>query len=323
VHDDETADDSRERLHAELATLTTEAAGTGRPDLDTLDTLRLVEEMNREDATVASVVAGQAAPIAEAVDAIVERFRRGGRLFYLGAGTPGRLGILDASECPPTFGTDPGLVVGLIAGGHPAILTAVENAEDDTEAAGATLRDLGLGADDTVVGVSASGRTPYVVGGLRYARECGALTVSIASNPGSPIASLAGIAIDVVVGPEFVTGSTRLKSGTAQKLVLNMLSTLSMIKLGKTYNGVMVDLRATNEKLVVRSERTVMAATGADAATARSTLIAANGSVKEAILMVVTGVSHDAATAELSRSGGILRVAIENVAATTPGARRR
>ncbi|MCU1425380.1 MAG: N-acetylmuramic acid 6-phosphate etherase [Microbacteriaceae bacterium] len=295
--------------------MTTESANADRPDLDTLDTLRLVEEMNREDAIVAGVVAGQAPRIAEAVDAIVERFRRGGRLIYVGAGTSGRLGILDASECPPTFGTDPGMVVGLIAGGHPAILTAVENAEDDTDAAASSLRDLGLTGHDTVVGVSASGRTPYVIGGMRFAREAGALTVSIASNGSSPIAGLADIAIDVVVGAEFVSGSTRLKSGTAQKLVLNMLSTLSMIRLGKTYNGVMVDLRATNEKLAVRSERTVMAATGADAATARATLLAAHGSVKEAILMVTTGVPHQTAVAELDRARGILRIAIANAAA--------
>ena len=304
--------DTREQLRTELTRMTTEMVNTDRPDLDTLDSLTLVREMNREDARVPEVVGGQAPQIAAAIDALVDRFQRGGRLFYLGAGTPGRIGILDASECPPTFGTDPGLVVGLIAGGMPAILTAVENAEDDTEAAAATLAGYALTADDAVVGISASGRTPYVVGGLRFAQEIGALTISIASNAESAIAALADIAIDLVVGPEFVSGSTRLKSGTAQKLVLNMLSTISMIKLGKTYNGVMVDLQATNEKLQVRSELMVMHATGVDAERARGALSDAGGSVKEAILMLKSGLDRDRATEELARANGILRVAIEN-----------
>lgn len=312
VHEPLPTIDPREQLRIELTGMTTESADFDRPDLDTLSTMELVREMNEEDASVAGVVGAQAPQIARAVDALVERFQRGGRLFYLGAGTPGRIGILDASEAPPTFGTDPGLIVGLIAGGHPAILTAVEDAEDDTAAAAATLAEHGLTADDTVVGISASGRTPFVVGGLLYARELGALTISVASNHDSAIAAIAEIPIDVVVGPEFVSGSTRLKSGTAQKLVLNMLSTLSMIRLGKTYNGVMVDLRATNEKLQVRSELTVMGATGVDAATARQMLTAANDSVKEAILMISSGISHERAVSELALAGGILRIAIEN-----------
>lgn len=315
VHDnlpfaDQQASVARDRLHVELTGMTTESVNADRPDLDTLDTLTLVREMNSEDAMVPAAVGRQATQIAAAIEAIVERFKRGGRLIYVGAGTPGRLGILDASECPPTFGTDPGLVVGLIAGGRPAILTAVENAEDDTLAAAASLTELNLTADDTVVGISASGRTPYVLGGLRFAREEGALTVSIASNDNSAIAAIADIAIDVVVGPEFVSGSTRLKSGTAQKLVLNMLTTISMIKLGKTYKGVMVDLQATNEKLQVRSELTVMTATGVDAVAARAALFAAGGSVKTAILMEATGQGREQAVAELARAGGLLRVAI-------------
>lgn len=312
VHEKLTPIDTREQLRAELTGMTTEMANHDRPDLDLLSTLELVREMNAEDASVAAVVAGQAPQIALAVDGLFERFSRGGRLFYLGAGTPGRIGILDASEAPPTFGTDPSLIVGLIAGGHPAILTAVEDAEDDLDAAAATLSEYSLTADDTVVGISASGRTPYVVGGLRYARSVGALTISVASNANSAIAAIAEIPIDVVVGPEFVSGSTRLKSGTAQKLVLNMLTTLSMVKLGKTHKGVMVDLRATNEKLQARSELTVMAATGINAEAARAALTAANGSVKEAILMVASGISHERAIAELERSGGILRLAIQN-----------
>lgn len=292
--------------------MTTEMVPRGRPDLDTMASLLLVREMNREDALVPAVVGEQAPQIAAAIDALVERFQRGGRLFYLGAGTPGRIGILDASECPPTFGTDPSLVVGLIAGGPPAIQSAVEDAEDDADAASAALLEYRLTSVDTVVGISASGRTPFVVGGLRYALDIGAMTISIASNHNSTIAALADIAIDVVVGPEFVSGSTRLKSGTAQKLVLNMLTTISMIKLGKTYNGLMVDLRATNEKLQVRSELTVMSATGVEPEAARAALVESGGSVKEAILIVVSGLSHQQAVSELKAAGGILRLAIAN-----------
>jgi N-acetylmuramic acid 6-phosphate etherase len=312
VHDSTTTTPARELLRTELTGLTTEMVAPGRPDLDLLTSLSLVDEMNQEDARVAVVVGEQAPQIAAAIDAIVLRFRQGGRLFYLGAGTPGRIGILDASECPPTFGTDPGLIVGLIAGGTAAIQAAVENAEDDTAAAAVSLDEYALTANDAVVGISASGRTPYVVGGLRHARSLGALTVSIASNHNSAIAALADIPIDVVVGPEFVSGSTRLKSGTAQKLVLNMLTTISMIKLGKTHNGVMVDLQATNEKLQVRSELTVMNATGVDSETARVALVRSTGSVKEAILMIESGLDHAEAIAALDRANGILRVAIAN-----------
>jgi len=260
---------------------------------------------------VAPAVALQAPAIARAIDGIVERFRRGGRLVYLGAGTAGRFGVLDASECPPTFGTDPGMVVGLIAGGDRALRVAVERSEDDEGEAAAALDGLAVGPDDTVVGISASGRTPYVVGGLRHARALGALTIALACNRPSEIGGLAEIPIEVVVGPEFVSGSTRLKSGTAQKFVLNMLTTISMIRLGKTFNGVMVDLQATNEKLEARSERTVMAATGCGAAEARAAIDAAGGSVKEAILMVLTGADHAAASREIERADGILRVAID------------
>ncbi|GAB3124690.1 N-acetylmuramic acid 6-phosphate etherase [Glaciibacter psychrotolerans] len=297
-------------LRHTLTQLATETTGADRPDLDLLPSLALVQQMNHDDAQVPVAVAKQAPQIAAAIDGIVERMRRGGRLFYLGAGTPGRLGILDASECPPTFGIDPGLVIGLIAGGTAAIQSAVEDAEDDAEAAPATLADHALTAADTVVGISASGRTPYVIGGLRYAASIGALTISIASNPDSPIAALADIPIDVVVGPEFISGSTRLKSGTAQKLVLNMLSTITMIKLGKTYHGMMVDLRATNQKLKQRSQLTVMHATGVDAEAARQALDAANDSVKTAIFMIITGLGRDLASAALDAADGILRVAL-------------
>ena len=297
-------------LLSELAGLDTEASTTERGDLDLLGTAELVRRMNAEDRRVPEAVAERSAEIAAAVDGITARFRRGGRLIYIGAGTAGRIGVLDASECPPTFGTDPSMVVGLIAGGETAIRSAVENAEDDDEAAGASLRELGLDERDTVVGISASGRTPYVIGGLEYARSVGALTVAIASNAGSAIGAVAEIAVEVVTGPEFISGSTRLKSGTAQKLVVNMLTTLSMINLGKTYRGVMVDLLATNEKLHARSIRTVSQLAGVGVEKASAALAAADGSVKLALLMLATGASAPTALAALERADGILRDAI-------------
>ncbi|MFJ4173648.1 N-acetylmuramic acid 6-phosphate etherase [Microbacterium sp. NPDC089696] len=293
-----------------LSSLGTEASTTERGDLDLLPTAELVRRMNAEDRRVAEAVAERSVEIAAAVDGITARFRRGGRLIYIGAGTAGRVGVLDASECPPTFGTDPSMVIGLIAGGETAIRSAVENAEDDDHAAEASLRGLGLSAEDTVVGISASGRTPYVVGGLAFARGTGALTVAIASNAGSEIGEVADIAIEVVTGPEFISGSTRLKSGTAQKLVVNMLTTLSMIKLGKTYHGVMVDLLATNEKLHARSVRTVTELTGASVDEAAAALAAAEGSVKLAILMLLTGAGAASAANALHEADGILRLAI-------------
>ncbi|UGS28167.1 N-acetylmuramic acid 6-phosphate etherase [Microbacterium resistens] len=312
VLDDSALGDARrlQGLIDELAGLATESASLDRGDLDLLPTEELVRLMNAEDRTVPEAVAAQAAPIAAAVDGIAERFRRGGRLVYLGAGTAGRIGVLDASECPPTFGTDPSQVVGLIAGGEEAIRSAVENAEDDAQAARAQLAEMGLTADDTVVGISASGRTPYVLGGLAYARGVGALTVALAGNAPSAIGAEADIAIDVATGPEFVTGSTRLKAGTAQKLVVNMLSTLSMIKLGKTYRGVMVDLQATNEKLHARSVRTIMQLSGASADEAVEALRSADGSVKLALLLLATGAEPAAAVRALESADGILREAI-------------
>lgn len=305
-----TDDSSLSALLGVLSSLDTEASTPERGDLDMLGTEELVRSMNAEDRRVPEAVAAKTTEIAAAVDGIVDRFRRGGRLIYIGAGTAGRIGVLDASECPPTFGTDPSMVVGLIAGGESAIRSAVENAEDDDRAAEESLRQLELSADDTVVGISASGRTPYVVGGLTFARAAGALTVAIASNAGSAIGAAAEIAIEVVTGPEFISGSTRLKAGTAQKLVVNMLSTLSMIKLGKTYRGVMVDLVATNEKLRARSISTVSRLAGVDIDEAVAALDAADGSVKLALLMLMTGAAADAAADALQRTDGILRDAI-------------
>lgn len=311
---DDRADDADSTRLAELldvlSGLSTEASTTERGDLDLLETAELVRRMNVEDQRVPLAVAERADEIALTVDGITERFRRGGRLIYMGAGTAGRIGVLDASECPPTFGTEPSMVVGLIAGGEEAIRSAVENAEDDAEAAEASLRELELTERDTVVGISASGRTPYVIGGLNYARSIGALTAAIASNPNSDIGAAAEIAIEVATGPEFISGSTRLKAGTAQKLVVNMLTTLSMIKLGKTYRGVMVDLLATNEKLHARSIRTVSQLAGVDVDDAARALAAAGGSVKLALLMLATGATAPVASDALEQAKGILRDAI-------------
>jgi N-acetylmuramic acid 6-phosphate etherase len=297
-------------LRAELDILTTEAADPRHQLLDTYSTAELVRAMNAEEALVSAAIDRAGPQIAAAVDAIVERMRRGGRLIYLGAGTAGRMGVLDASECPPTFGTDPSLVIGIIAGGPDAIRHAVENAEDDTEAGARDLADLGLRDVDTVVGLSASGRTPYVVAALEFARGVGALTIAVACNADSETGRVAELSIDVVVGPELLTGSTRLKSGSAQKLVCNALSTLTMIRLGKTYGNLMVNMQATNAKLRARAERTIMLATDVDGATAAAALTTADGSLKEAILMLCTGVGLAEAGELLEQHDGFLRAAI-------------
>ena len=298
----------------ELSGLATEATGDARGDLEALDTLGLVRAMNAEDQRVPVAVAAEATSVAAAVDGIVAAFRAGGRLIYVGAGTPGRIGVLDASECPPTFGTDPSMVEGVIAGGDRAIRTAVENAEDDEALGAADMRDRGVGPQDAVVGVSASGRTPYVRAALEYARANGAFTVAVASQRGSAIGGVAQVPIEVSLGPEFVAGSTRLKSGTAQKLVLNMLTTLSMIRMGKTYRGVMVDLQATNEKLRARSVRTVMTLADVDADAAVRALDAADGSVKVAIAVLAADGDVARARTALAATDGHLNAAITALA---------
>jgi N-acetylmuramic acid 6-phosphate etherase len=255
-------------------------------------------------------VAGQVPRIAAAVDAIAERMARGGRLVYAGAGTAGRLGVLDASECPPTFDTAPGQVTGLIAGGPQALVTSAEGAEDDPDAARADLEEFGLTSDDCVVGVSASGRTPYAVAAVEYARAAGALTVGVACNPDSPLAAAAEHPVEVVVGPELIAGSTRLKAGTAQKLVLNMLSTITMVRLGKTYGNLMVDVRASNEKLRARAHRIVAQATGASDAEVADVLKATGGEVKPAVLALAAGVDAATAARLLEDAGGHLRQAL-------------
>ncbi|MGV9938915.1 N-acetylmuramic acid 6-phosphate etherase [Streptomyces sp. NPDC003401] len=299
-----------EDLRTQLGSLTTEAFRPELAEIDRLPTLDIARLMNGEDARVAAAVAARLPEIAAAVDAIAARMERGGRLVYAGAGTAGRLGVLDASECPPTFGTAPDRVVGVIAGGPRAVTTSVEGAEDSREQARADLAGLALTAEDTVVGISASGRTPYALGAVEYARSAGALTVGLACNRGSALAAAAEHGIEVVVGPELLTGSTRLKAGTAQKLVLNMLSTITMIRLGKTYGNLMVDVRASNEKLRARSRRIVALATGADDAEVERALDATGGEVKNAVLVLLAGVDGPSATRLLEESGGHLRAAL-------------
>ena len=298
-------------LRAELATLTTEAFRPDLADIDRLPTEEIARIMNSEDATVPAAVARQLPRIAKAIDAAAERMTGGGRLIYAGAGTAGRLGVLDASECPPTFNTDPSDVVGLIAGGPDAMVTSVEGAEDSAELAARDLDERGLTGDDVVMGVSASGRTPYAVGAVRHARGRGALTIGLSCNSGSPLAAAAEHGIEVVVGPELITGSTRLKAGTAQKLVLNMVSTITMIRLGKTFGNLMVDVRASNEKLRARSRRIVSLATGASDTTIEQALTATGGEVKNAILMILADVDAPTAADRLARAGGRLREALE------------
>ncbi|WP_432108240.1 N-acetylmuramic acid 6-phosphate etherase [Streptomyces sp. AA1529] len=303
-----------DELRRQLGTLTTEAFRSELAEIDQLPTLEIAKLMNAEDSTVPTAVAAQLPVIAEAIDGIAERMARGGRLLYAGAGTAGRMGVLDASECPPTFNTAPGQVTGLIAGGPGALVNSVEGAEDSAEAAADELAALKVTADDTVVGISASGRTPFAVGAVEYARSRGALTVGLACNADSALGAAAEHGIEVVVGPELLTGSTRLKAGTAQKLVLNMLSTLTMIRLGKTYGNLMVDLRASNEKLRARSRRIVELATGAPDEEIEAALTATDGEVKAAILTILGGVPAPAAERLLHAAHGHLRAALRSAA---------
>ncbi|MFI2607469.1 N-acetylmuramic acid 6-phosphate etherase [Kitasatospora sp. NPDC018619] len=286
---------------------------TVRPDwaaIDQLPTVELLRLMNAEDRTVPTAVAGQLERIAAVVDAVADRMAHGGRLVYAGAGTAGRLGVLDAVECPPTFGTDPARVVGLIAGGPAAVTAAAEGAEDRTDLAEADVAALALTGADTLVGVSASGRTPYPLAAVLAARAAGALTVGLACNRGSALAAAAELGIEVEVGPEVLAGSTRLKAGTAQKLVLNLLSTAVMVRLGRTYGNLMVDLRATNDKLRDRARRIVAEATGADAAAVDRALTASQGRAKDAVLSLLADVDAPTAARLLAASGGRLREAL-------------
>jgi len=298
-------------MKLDLSQMITEGRNPASQNIDELSTEAMLRVINDEDKKVALAVEAILPQIAAAVDAICAAFRAGGRLIYCGAGTSGRLGILDASECPPTFGTPREQVIGLIAGGHTAILQAVENAEDNREQGAQDLKDIHFSRHDILVGIAASGRTPYVLGALAYANELGATTVALTCNPDSAMAQVAAIALTPVVGPEIVTGSSRMKAGTAQKLVLNMLTTGAMIRSGKVYGNLMVDVEATNQKLVQRQVNIVMQATDCDDATARAALTACGGHCKTAILMVLAGLDADEAKALLSKHQGFIRQALQ------------
>ncbi|MFE3447541.1 N-acetylmuramic acid 6-phosphate etherase [Nonomuraea sp. NPDC059194] len=297
-----------------ISDLVTEQRLPGLDDLDMLPTIDLVRRMSEQDSLVPAAVAGQSEQIAAAVDAVSARLRQGGRLIYLGAGTAGRIGMLDASECGPTFGTTPSEVFALIAGGPSAFTVAVEGAEDSAALAVADLTAVEVSAADAVVGISASGRTPYAVGGVRHARAAGALTVGVACNAGSALGAAADLAIEVVVGPEFLTGSTRLKAGTAQKLVCNMISTLTMVRLGRTHGNLMTHLVASNEKLWARAQDMVSSITGLPDTEVAPALRAADGSVPAAVIMLLTGADPAEARAALERTSGNLREALRSFA---------
>lgn len=299
-----------EQLLQTLSTLITEQRNPRSMNIDRLSALDIVTLMNAEDKQVPLAIEKVLPQIAQAVEAIVNAFQLGGRLVYIGAGTSGRLGVLDASECPPTFGVSGEMVKGIIAGGERAIRHPVEGAEDSQSAAVEDLRSIDFSAQDVLVGIAASGRTPYVLGALDYAKNLGAVTVSIASNPHSAMAKIADIAIDTVVGAEVLTGSSRLKSGTAQKSVLNMLTTASMILLGKCYENLMVDVQASNEKLKARAIRIVMQATDCDKSVAEQTLILAEQNAKLAIMMILSGLGKEEAKALLEKEKGQLRKAL-------------
>jgi N-acetylmuramic acid 6-phosphate etherase len=305
------AADDRLMLLSELQGLVSEERNPHTMGVDLMPTAEILTIINTEDGTVPDAVGKVLPDVARAVEAIVVAFGKGGRLIYVGAGTSGRLGVLDASECPPTFGVPPGMVVGLIAGGSEALVRAMEGAEDQADAGAADLVGIELGERDVVVGIAASGRTPYVIGALAFAKSLGAVTVGLTCNPDSAIAGMADISIAPVVGPEVLTGSTRLKSGTAQKLVLNMLTTASMIRIGKTYQNLMVDLTASNDKLLARAVRIVMQATECGVAEAQDALERAGNNVKLAIMTTLTGKSVEDAREALARAGGFLRRALE------------
>ena len=311
--------DDRARFE-EFAKLATEQRNPRTMDLDTLDVSELLARINAEDRTVADAVARELPWVARAVDYIVASFKAGGRLIYVGAGTSGRLGVLDASECPPTFGSDPDMVVGVIAGGYTAVVRAVEGAEDRADHGTHAMDDLEVGAEDTVVGLAASRRTPYVVSAIARAKSLGARTVYITCTPREEFTLDVDVAICPVVGPEVVMGSTRMKAGTAQKLVCNMLSTASFVRVGKVYENMMVDLLANSQKLVERGRRTVMTATGCDYNAAAHAIEAAGKSVKTAIVMQKLGCSRQEAERRLADADGFVRVALGEAGAGSGGA---
>jgi N-acetylmuramic acid 6-phosphate etherase len=297
----------------EFDSLLTEMRNPATEEIDRLPTLEMLQAIHEGDRTVADAVRAELPAIARAVDGIAACFERGGRLFYQGAGTSGRLGVLDASECPPTFNVDPQMVQGIIAGGERALRHSVERAEDDPRQGAEDLKARGLGSNDVVVGIAASGRTPYVLGGLEYARSQGALTVGLSCAPGSDVERLAAIAITPAVGPEAICGSTRLRAGTATKMVLNMLSTGAMIRMGMVYGNLMVNVQPSNAKLKDRAARIIAVATGADRGEAAELLEQA-GSVRVAILMRKLGMPREEAEARLKAAQGRLRAALGEAA---------
>ena len=300
-----------ENLLQTLSTLITEQRNPNSMNVDSLSALEIVQLMNQEDKQVPLAIEKCLPQIAQAVECIVAAFQQGGRLVYIGAGTSGRLGVLDASECPPTFGVSPEMVKGIIAGGERALRHPIEGAEDSKAQAVVDLQTIQFSSKDVLVGIAASGRTPYVIGALEYAKSLGSVTVSIASNPNSAMANIVDIAIDTVVGSEVLTGSSRLKSGTAQKLVLNMLTTVSMILMGKCYQNLMVDVQASNEKLKARAIRIVMQATDCDKALAEETLKQADQNAKLAIMMILSGLERAQAEALLEKHQGKLQLALK------------
>lgn len=290
-----------------IENLTTERQNPQTLHLDELSIREACRLMNEEDAQVAKAVGEELTSIEKVIEKVIEAFRKGGRLIYIGAGTSGRLGVLDAAECVPTFGVEPTMVVGLIAGGQKAMLTAVEGAEDSLDLAEEELRQIQLTKNDVVIGIAASGRTPYVIGGLRYAQDVGAVTCSLSCNKEALISKEAQLAIEVDCGPEFLTGSTRLKAGTAQKLILNMISTISMIGIGKVYGNLMVDVQSTNQKLVERAKRIIMSATEVSYEIAEEFYERADHNVKVAIVMILTGSSRKKALEKLQAADGFIR----------------
>lgn len=296
-----------------LAGLTTEAVNPDTLMIDECTTEEMIQLMNQQDALVPRAIAEEIPQIAKAVDILHHRLSNGGRMFYIGAGSSGRLGVLDASECPPTFGTDPSLVQGYIAGGDIALRTAVEGCEDDMDEGIALIESIGVTNKDVLIGISASGSANYVIAALVKAKELGAATIGVCNNRGSKFEPIVDVCITPVVGPEVISGSTRLKAGTAQKLVLNMLTTCTMVKLGKTYNNLMVDLKASNFKLVDRSIRIIMNTTGVDTSTAAETLEKASMNCKLAIMMIKSGLDAKEAEQVLNANGGRLKQAIASL----------
>ena len=294
-----------------LKNMSTETRNQNTMNLDIMSPLEVVTVMNQEDAKVPAAITPALPNIAQCVTWAIESIEAGGRIIYMGAGTSGRLGVLDAVECPPTFGVAPEVVVGLIAGGEKAFVKAVEGAEDSRELGRQDLIDINLQKRDIVIGIAASGRTPYVLGGLAYAQEMGCHTVGISCNPGSAVGAAAELAIEVVPGPECLTGSTRLKSGTCQKLILNMISTATMVGCGKAYQNLMVDVMQTNEKLVVRAQNIVMEATGCDRETAAEKIAIAGGNAKTAITMILADCGVEEARERLTKAKGHVREAIQ------------